>query len=80
MLELVLTYMPQGCADRAGIAVARTEDPALIRAVAERVVRESEAEAAMWQRIDPNLARLRRADVDRLRAIVGEPIWQGSKG
>ena len=72
MFELVLNYLPQGCADHAAVAVARCDDLGLIRTVAAHVLKDAEREAAMWQRVDPTLAAMRRADIGRLTAILGQ--------
>jgi hypothetical protein len=77
MLEVVLNYRSPGFADGTAIAVARSEDSELIQAVAAKVLQDAEREAVMWQRVDPALGAMQRAQVGRLTAILGQRPKKG---
>ena len=71
ILEVLLLFRLTGLGpDAPGVPVAKTSSKTAIRAVSREVLREVEAEIAMWARIDPNLARMRQADLDKLRHVL----------
>lgn len=71
MLEVQLLYRTCGTADGGSVPVARVDDPAVIRGVVRHVLDAAEREVQTWEAIDTGVAAIRRADANRLIALVG---------
>ena len=70
-LEAILAY----CRDPMGrlatsVPIGRTSDPGLLSALRDRLIAEAEGEARMWQDVDPALAEMAAAEVDRLERVL----------
>ncbi len=69
-LEAVLAYSRDAMGrESACVAIGRTSDPGLLRALRDRLVAEAEGEARMWQGVDPVLGEMATTEVDRLERI-----------
>jgi hypothetical protein len=70
MLEVVLTYRPATGSGETTVSLAKTADRQLVAAVANEVIATAEREALLFDRVCPEVAEMRRADVARIEAIL----------
>ena len=70
MIEVVLVYRPSGVGAEGEFRLARSEDPAVIRATGAAALAELRAAVEVWAGIDNNLARMRQTEVDRLEQVL----------
>ena len=72
LIEAVLQYKPCGVGDDIGssIPIGKTTDPSVLRALRDRLLEEAAKEARTWQDIDPGVATMRVADLERLARIL----------
>jgi hypothetical protein len=72
LIEAVLQYKPCGVGDDVGgsIPIGKTTDPSVLRALRDRLLEEAAKEARTWREIDPGVATMRTADLERLARIL----------
>lgn len=71
VIEAVLIYSPKGIGEKGGqIIIGRTEDPEILGLLRDCIISEAMEEVRMWQSIDPGIAIMCKADVQRLISII----------
>lgn len=67
LIEAVLTYYPKGIGDQSGqVIIGRTENTYILRLLRDHIVSEAMEEVNMWESIDPGIAAVCQADVQKL--------------
>lgn len=70
LVEAVLVYRPYGVRGDDPIPIGRTGDHRVLRIVRDRLLEEAVADARAWRKIDPGVAAMRAAEVERLAEIL----------
>ena len=69
-VEVLLVYRPAGVGAEGEFRLARSADPAAIRATGEAAIAEMREAAGVWEGIDPNLTAIHQAEADRLERVL----------
>ncbi|MCS0674624.1 hypothetical protein [Cytobacillus firmus] len=71
LIEAVLTYYPKGIGDQSGqVIIGRTEDDNILRILSDHIISQAKEEVKMWSSIDPGVAAMCQADVQKLISIL----------
>jgi hypothetical protein len=70
LVQAVLTYRPCGVGSDDSVPIAGTDDPRVLRVLREILLESAVAEAEMWRTVDPGLAAMKQAEVQRLAEIL----------
>lgn len=72
LVEAVLTYKTTGtgCKNETAVSVGKTDDPLVLRALRDRLLEEAHAEALMWRAVDPGVAAMQGAELERLARVL----------
>lgn len=71
LIEAILAYHPKGIGDQAGqVIIGRTEDTKILRLLRDHMLSQAMDEVDMWQSIDPGIATMCQADVQKLSTIL----------
>jgi hypothetical protein len=69
VIEASLTYRPAGLDSDEPISLGSTDDPAVLRALRDRLLLAAKQEYLKWAGIEPGIAALWRADHQRLVSV-----------
>jgi hypothetical protein len=71
LVEAVLTYRPQGVGEEIpAFPLGKTAHVTVLRALRDQLLQEAIAETRLWEGVDPGVAAIRAAEVERLASIL----------
>jgi len=70
LIEAVLMYCPVGLGCETQVPLCATWDRSVLYVVRDQLLKQAREEAAMWKDLDPGIAAMKVAEVDRLRHIL----------